>query len=157
MRPLSESTSRIAGQSFRRKHVALGRIVSAWPDIVGRDLAVKAQPLRIQYRKFEKRKEPSATLEIAVSSADATLLHYQADLILERMTQIFGERWITALRFIPGTAANTGAVKPGNLRFNNKKPLTEQQKNTLSVMLSQISDPEIQGRLTDLGQAILTE
>lgn len=157
MRPLSESAARVAGRSFQKKHIALGRILTSWAEIVGRDLALKAQPLRIQYRKYEKRKEPSATLEIAVSGADATLLHYQADLILERMAQIFGERWITAIRFIPITAvAAPQARRSGNVYNGHKNPLTAQQKNTLSDMLSQISDTEIQDKLNHLGQAILT-
>jgi hypothetical protein len=109
MRPVSEAAARIADISFSRKYIALGRIVSHWGEIVGAQLAHKAQPVKINYRKKDRGQKPDACLDIAVSSADATLLHYQKDLILERINQIFGERWITAIRFVHAPA-NTDAA-----------------------------------------------
>jgi hypothetical protein len=152
MRPLSEATSRIAGKNFERKYVALGRIIGHWTDIVGAKLADKAQPVKIVYRKRDKQKTPDALLEIAASSADATLLHYQKDLILERINQIFGDRWITAIRFV-NIAANTATLR----KKKAQKPLTNPEKKHLSDMLQEIADEEIKKKLESLGQAILTE
>lgn len=152
MRPLSEAIARVAGRSFERKYIALGRIVSHWRAIVGEKLADKAQPVRILYRKKERQKTPEATLEIAASSAEATLLHYQKDLILERLNQIFGERWITAIRFV-----HNPVNKPGKAMKKPKEPLTEDEKKLLSDMLLAIPDDEMKERLENLGQAILTE
>jgi len=153
MRPLSEATSRIAGQSFSKKYIALGRIVSHWDDILGQDLASKAQPCRLLYRKqTTRRKRQDVTLEIACASADAIVLHYQKDLILERINQIFGERWITAIRFVP-SAANTPPLR----RQKRQKPLTVQEKNTLSGLLNYVDDHDMRGHLERLGQAIIME
>lgn len=152
MRPLSEATAKIAGKSFERKYIALGQIVNNWSDIVGQKLADKAQPVKIHYRKRKDQKKPDATLEIAASSADATALHYQKDLILERINQIFGERWITAIKFI-NVAANTHSKsfkKP-------KAPLTEDEKKTLSHMLLKIEDEGMRSHLEKLGQAIIMD
>lgn len=150
MRPLSEATARIAGKNFERKYIALGRIVNSWPQIVGADLADKATPVRLQYRKKNAQKTAEATLEIAVSSAEATILHYQKDLILERINQIFGARWITAIRFVP-IAANAQQIK----RKKSQKPLTDSEKKHLSDMLDSIKDQDVRLRLQTLGQAIL--
>jgi hypothetical protein len=152
MRPISEATSRVTGKSFSRKYVSLGRIVTCWHEIVGDQLAGKAQPVKINYRKATKKDAPSATLDIAASSADATLLHYQKDLILERINRIFGERWITAIRFV-AHAANTGPLKPKK----TSKPLTEGEKNHLSGMLDSCPDADLKARLENLGTAIMTE
>jgi hypothetical protein len=154
MRPISEAASRIAGKSFSRKYIALGRIVSHWNEIVGEDLALKAQPVKIRYQKNDKipGKKPEAALDIAVSSAEATLLHYQKDLILERINQIFGERWISAIRFVT-MPANTVIKKARKA----KSPLTDGQKNTLSGMLAGITDPEVKARLEELGKEIVTD
>ncbi len=152
MRPLSESTARIAGQSFERKFIALGRIVSHWADIVGKDLAHKTFPVKIIYHKKERGGKPDAVLEISCSSADATLLHYQKDLILERINQIFGDRWIGAIRFV-ANAANTQSV----LRKKAQPPLTPREKHTLSSLLSTIADEDVRARLENLGQAIIME
>ncbi|MCK5284365.1 MAG: DUF721 domain-containing protein [Alphaproteobacteria bacterium] len=153
MRQLSEATARIIGRNFNRKYVALGRIVKVWSDIVGAELADKAQPVKINYRKAKVRGEkPKASLDIAVSSSNATLLHYQKDLILERINQIFGERWVTNIRFV-NIPVNILPVK----RKKIKIPLTNIEKNTLSDILCTISDKEIKSKLEKLGTAVVEE
>ncbi len=155
MRQLSEATSRITGRNFSRKYVALGRIVKSWSDIVGEDLAGKAQPVKINYRKSKEKgrgKKLQASLDIAVSGADATLLHYQKDLILERINQIFGDSWITAIRFV-NVPANATPLK----RKKAKKPLTEKEQNIISDMLIDISDDDIKEHLEKLGTAVIEE
>lgn len=151
MRPLSEATSRIAKTSFSRKYIALGRIVNCWEEIVGADLADKAQPVKINYRKQRHRREkPDAILEIAASSAYATTLHYQKDLILERMNRIFGEQWITDIRFVPMTG-NMASPKIKKIR----RPLTQPEINNLSGLVASVMDSDIKERLERLGQHVL--
>ena len=131
----------------------LGRLVTRWEDIVGADLAAKTQPVKIRYYKPKNGGEASASLDIASSPADATVLHYRKDLILERINQIFGNRWITAVRFVPA-AANTQRTAPIS---RPKKILSEAQKGSVSSLLTGISDPDIQSRLERLGHAILQD
>lgn len=152
MRPISEATARVSGQSFSRKYVSLGRVLSCWKEIVGDKLANKAQPVKINYRKREKGGNPVAILDIAASSADSTLLHYQKDLILARINQIFGDQWVTAIRFV-AAPVNT---KPGKVK-KTRIPLTEDEKNHLSGMLETLADPDLKSRLETLGTAIMTE
>ena len=155
MRSLSEATAKIASRSFERKYIALGRIVKHWDDIVGHKLADKAQPVKIHYRKKPGARKPDATLEVAASSAHATLLHYQKDLILERINQIFGERWIVGIRFV-STPMNS-QHKAGKWSKKTKRPLTDGEKKTLSDMVLEIEDEEMRLRLKNLGQAIITD
>jgi len=152
MRPIAEATARITGQSCSRKYIALGRILSAWAEIVGPDLAQKAQPAKLRYISRDKSKTPVAILEIATSTADATLLHYQKDLILERINQIFGAGWITGIRFV-SSAANA----PAKPRSKPRKPMTAEEKTYLSDTLETIEDPAIKERLASLGEAIMTK
>ena len=152
MRPLSEATARLAGRSFERKYIALGRIVNNWREIVGSNLADKAQPARILYRKRKNSKTADATLEIATSSSDATLLHYQKDLILERINQVFGEQWISALRFVHFPTNNSYKKYK-----NPSAPLTDDEKKTLSDMVFEVKDVAMRDRLYHLGSAILLD
>jgi len=155
MRPLSDSVTKVTGKTFSRKYVALGRVISHWTDIVGKDFASKAQPVKIQYRYKKKtaqksnakKEKPQATLEIATSSADATIMHYQKDVILERINQIFGDAWITAIRFVT-TPANS-APRPRSMK--KAMPLSADKKNYLSGALSDIQDEEMKARLEKLG------
>ncbi|MGB4057154.1 MAG: DciA family protein [Alphaproteobacteria bacterium] len=153
MRPISDAAARVAGENFKRKYVSLGRVLTCWREIVGPDLAAKAQPVKIHYRKNKKDGENVATLDIAASSADSTLLHYQKDLILERINRIFGNKWISAIRFV---TLPTNSSKP--LRQKKQQiPLTEDEKNHLSRMLDSTPDPDLKARLETLGKAIFME
>lgn len=153
MRPLSEATARITGKSFERKYVALGRVVRHWEDIVGAKLADKAQPVKLNYRKHKESKKPLVSLDIAVSSADAAVLHYQKDLILERINQIFGEQWISSIRFVHAAPSNTSH----SFRKKKSRPLTQEEKDSLSTWLSDIEDDEIRERLSRLGEGVIKD
>ncbi len=153
MRQLSESSARIVSEKLSRKYIALGRIVSQWLEIVGADFAEKAQPVKLNYRKQKDGKTPDVTLDIAVSSAYATIMQYQKGVILERMGYIFGEKWITDIRFVPS------ATIQDNLK-NKKKPpspLTEGEKKSLSDMLDLVEDHDMKILLENLGKAIILE
>lgn len=153
MRPLLEPTSRLSSNMFSRKYISLGRIISQWEDIVGSRMSDKAQPVRIQYRKQKnmKRGKPDARLDIAVNSADATVMHYQKDVILERINQLFGEQWITSIKFV------TINTQSQNIPDSKKtlKPLCALQKKNLSELLNDIEDEDMKGRLISLGTEIM--
>ncbi|NCT41638.1 MAG: DUF721 domain-containing protein [Alphaproteobacteria bacterium] len=149
MRPLSESTARVSGKCFERKYISLGRIVKHWADIVGPRLADKAAPIKIHYRKGAKGKKPTTSLDIAVDSANATALHYQKGLIIEKINRLFGDDWITGIRFVH--------IPVNQSRPAMKKalpPLNLTEKKLLSETVSRITDSEIQERLLSLGEAI---
>lgn len=131
----------------------LGRLVTHWPDIVGKDLAAKAHPARIRYRKVPGQKNAEAALDIGVSTADATLLHYRVGLILERINQIFGEQIVTSIRFVP-MASNE--KKPSLTRFR-KKSISPKDREDLANILENIDDPELKQRLEVLGTSILQD
>jgi hypothetical protein len=140
MRPLSEPVSRISGKTFSRKYIALGRILSEWEQIVGPEFSGKAIPVKLNYRKNGKTDKTLASLDIATSDAQATALHYQKDLILERIGDI---RFVS----VPGRAAKT-PEKP-------KRPLTEDEKKFLSGMLEALEDQELKAKLEVIGREIL--
>ncbi len=155
MRPVSEAVARVSRETTSRKFIALGRILQHWNDIVGDKLADKAQPIKIHYRGSKKQRgaSPDATLEIATASAYATQLHYQKDLILERINQIFGERWITAIRFVSVPA---NEISPTS---KNRPParLSRQDQKYLEEALEKIEDPDIRDKLLSLGLSMLEE
>lgn len=149
---LSDAVPRVTGKTFKRKYIALGRIVTHWKDIMGEKMAAYAQPLKIHYRKPRRKGDkPEATLEIAASSAHSSLLIMQKGVLLEKINHIFGEQWITDIKFVHA---------PANLPEKQKKqfqPLTEDEKNSLSHMLEMVDDPEIKKRLENMGSALLQD
>lgn len=154
LRPLSASVSQLTSATFSKKFVALGRILSNWNDIIGPEMAVKTQPVKIIYRKpKDKNEKPQATLEIAATSADATLLHYQKGLILERINQIFGDSWITSLKFMHVSAPSDSFSAQSPIKV--PKPVNEEARRKINELLSTIEDEDIRKSLEKLGQSVL--
>lgn len=153
MKPLSRSVPAVLGKVFERKYIALGRIVTHWKEIIGPEFSERAQPAKIHYIKPKNGKgKATATLDIAASSADCAVLVYQKDVILQRINQIFGDSWITDIKF-----RHVELKKPARPAKPRSKPLTEEEKNHLSQILATVDDPDIKERLTRLGQSILQE
>ncbi len=146
MRPLSESTSRVSSKNFSKKYIALGRLVNQWTEIVGEEFADKAQPVKMHYRK--KKDKQTVRLDIATSAAYSTILAYQKDLILQRINQIFGNNYITEIKFV----ASTLPEKLPEIK-KTSRPLTNAEKNDLSELLEEVEDQEFKEKLKSFGTA----
>lgn len=152
MQILSRSVPAILSKTFERKYIALGRIVTHWKEIIGEDFAERAQPAKIHYTRPKHPKQRStATLDIAASSADCSVLIYQKDVILQRINRIFGDQWVSDVKFIHVEPKK--ALKPPK----RTKNLTPDEKNYLSQMLEKVDDPDLKERLAKFGQALLQE
>ena len=67
--------------------------------------------------------------------------------MLEKINYLFGDGWITDIKFIHA---------PANAPTKHKKKtksLTVEEKNSLSQLLETIDDPELKERLSTLGEA----
>lgn len=151
MRPLSESTSRVAGKALGQKYIALGRILNQWTEIVGNDLSDKAVPIKIVNSRGINKGNPQATLHVATTSAHSTTLHYQKNLILERINRIFGNNWITDIKFVPFVENMPSTPEMKKI----PKPLTIEKQKYLTEVLEEVEDIEIKEKLKNLGKAIL--
>ncbi len=150
---VSENVPKLTGKVFSRKYISLGRVVSYWPEIIGREMAERACPVKINYRKPKKKTaRPEATLEIAASSADAAVMQYQTGVILERINQIFKDRWITSIRFV-----HLPANRAGNKKELKRISLDHEKQAFLGSMLDEVSDPEIKERLGSLGAHVISK
>ena len=119
---------------------------------MGEKMADYAQPLKIHYRKPKRQGDkPEATLEIAASSAHCSLLIMQKGVLLEKINHIFGDQWVTDIKF---------SHVPANVVEKRKKKaagLTEEEKNSLSQMLEMVEDPAIKERLEKMGAAFFQD
>ncbi len=151
---LSESVPKIAGKSFGRKNLTLGRIFTQWEDIMGGDYAGRSRPLRISARRVRDAR-PIFCLHIAIASSDAPLFTYQKDLILQRIAVLFGDGWISRLEFEHmNEPVSPRAAKEA---FSSYISLTEEEKKGLSGMLETVGDPEIRDRLRRFGEFLMKD
>jgi hypothetical protein len=152
MKLISDSVPHVTDKTFKRKYIALGRIVTRWKDIMGEKMAHIAQPLKIRYRKPRRKGDRAeAILDIAASSANASLLVMQKGVLLEKINHIFGEPLVTDINFVHTP------VKQATKTTKKTKPLTEEEKNRLSHMLKDIQDNAIRERLENMGKALLED
>ena len=158
MKLLSTAVPKVTGKVFDRKYTMLGRLLTQWEEIIGSELAFKTQPVKLRYMKYKEGAKNSAgsnaTLEIACTSADATILHYQKNLILERIIRIFGDDWIKDIKFVPEVSSGKDTLKS---RRKSTKNLTEADKKHLSQMLEGVDDPEVRERLESMAKAFLQD
>lgn len=149
---LSDAVPRVTDKTFKRKFMALGKLLTRWEDIMGKQMAAQAQPLKIRYRKpKQKGDKPQATLDVATSSAHASLLNMQKGMLLEKINYIFGEALVTDIRFVH-TPTNIEETKT-----KRHKALSPEEKNTLSEMLESIEDEDIRARLMNMGAALMSD
>ncbi len=149
MRLASDSVSKLTQDFFAKKFVSLSRVLSHWDFVMGPEMASKTQPLKVHYRKPKKEGEKAhALLDIAASSADSTVLHYQKGLILERLNQVFGENFVKDIKFIHDNVQQSSAP---NIRTPDKNVDIER----LSEMMAEVTDPDLRKRLEKIAQGIL--
>lgn len=149
MRLASDSVSKLTRDFFAKKFVSLSRVLSHWEFVVGADMASKTQPLKVHYRKAKKEGErPQATLDISATSADSAVLHYQKGLILERLNQVFGESFITDIKFVHDNSFSPPQSHPKPLPKNEDLARVEE-------MMLHVTDPDLRKRLEKIAQGIL--
>jgi hypothetical protein len=153
-RRLSDSVPKVADKICARKYVALGRVLTKWPDIVGSEYATQASPQKLSFRKPRRKGDPAqAILDVSTTSSLAAILNMQKGLLLERINLIFGEMLIQDIRFIHQKApvrGKTSSSKP-------KQPLTQAQKQGLSGSLKQVEDDDLRQKLQSMGMALFQD
>jgi hypothetical protein len=153
---LSRQVRQVTGKTFARKFITLGKVMTFWPDIVGAQLASKTYPIGMNVRKTgaqnKSARKLEAILEVAASSADAALLHYQKGLILERLKNMLGDTIVVDMKVTHGAprldvAAAVETAPPH---------LTGSQKTCLSKGVEDVRDPELRAALENLGRWLST-
>ncbi len=153
MKHLSKAAGDVSKKIFQKKYVVLGRLLDQWVDIVGERFAYNCSPSRLSFRKNPKNpKKPFTVLSIAVSSAYATILHYQKDVILQRINQVFGDDMIADIKFVPQKSnQNTTGEKSKALKAPD---ISEKNLAIVAESLRVIEDPDMKARLESLGKLI---
>jgi len=103
-RPLSELLNATLVDVLKAQGFASTEIISRWPDIVGPEIAVHSEPLKINWPRPVGTETPEpATLVLRVEGPAALEIQHLAAVILERVNRFFGWQAIgrLALRQAP--------------------------------------------------------
>ena len=149
MKSLAKSVRAVSDKSFKKKFVALGRVLSLWPQIVGSEFAGHTTPVAVKSRKT--RDGFLKTLVIGVPPALSTKLHYQKGLILERIGRLLGDDYIHDIRFVD-QPPKEGETETSQANTH----LTETQKEHLTVSVKNIEDSDLKTKLEKFGKSLMT-
>jgi hypothetical protein len=88
---LADLAAGLLGDSFRKQGFASRELVTSWPDIVGGEIALCAEPLKIQWpRAAEGEAQEPGTLVLRVEGPAAIEIQHLSGVILERVNRFFG-------------------------------------------------------------------
>lgn len=140
----SSTVRQLTKKLFQKKHIAYGRILDHWIDIVGKDFAEKSQPHAMSYRK-DKEKKVVAALTITASSADIMSLSYQKGVIIERINHLIGKPRIIDIKFEHQAPASFHVRDSKQGSFNTRPSINVPQEVRQSV--ADIQDEALKERL----------
>jgi hypothetical protein len=113
-RPLGALVGRTIDDAFKKQGFASREVVTRWAQIVGPEVAVHAQPMKMQWPRALNDEQAPATLVLRVEGPAAIEIQHQAALIVERVNRFFGWQAVEriSLRQAPLQRAAPRPVRP---------------------------------------------
>lgn len=102
-RPIADLVKPCLGETFAKQGFASSDIVTHWPEIVGREVAAHAEPIKMQWPRGNAEDAEGATLVLRVEGPAAIEVQHLSGVIVERVNRFFGWRAVKriALRQAP--------------------------------------------------------
>ena len=148
IRKLAELTTEFMAEAFKKQGFAATELVTRWSDIVGREIAAHAEPVKLQGPR-EVQGEPTepATLVLRVEGPAAIEIQHQSAVILERINRFFGWQAVgrIALRQAPLSRARKRPAPP---------PADPAEAARVESTLGAVTDDELRAALGRLGAAV---
>lgn len=148
-RGLNVALARLTNPLVKRRGAAFGDILARWPEIVGPLLSADTQPEKLHYGAKDGH---GATLEVAVTGAQALELQHLAPLVVERINSYFGYRVVAGLKLKQMPVRPRVAAAPP---MRQSRRLTPDEAKRLGEMLSEVDDKNLRQALETLGRSLL--
>jgi hypothetical protein len=146
MRAIGANLPRIATPVLGKQGLGEAQLLQQWTAIVGDDLARHCWPVKLTFRRGERRE---GTLRLRVVSALALELQHREPVLLERINAFFGYRAVIRIALVQG------AAPPGPQRPPAPRPLASTERQALDQRLDGVADERLRAALERLGSAII--
>lgn len=147
-KPLSALLAGVFNDAFKKQGFASRELVTRWSEIVGRDIAAYAEPLKIQWqRPVEGQPEIPATLILRVEGPRALEIQHSSTVILERVNRFFG--WNAV-----GKIALRQAPLSRPARRKTRKPPSDAAIAEEARELDTVHDDDLRTAIARLGASI---
>jgi len=149
-RPLADLANPLLAGSFARQGFASAELVTRWPDIVGPEIALHAEPLKMQWpRAPDGETQEPGTLVLRVEGPASIEIQHLAPQILERVNRFFGFQAVGRLAIRQAPVARRERRKVA-------APDPEAVKR-MAASLPGIEDDALKDALARLGAAVKRE
>lgn len=152
---LNAALGRLTRPLAQRRGALFGEILAQWTEIVGERLAEETAPERLTY---PGQAGHGATLEIAVSGAEALELQHLAPLVVEKINGFFGYRAVGALKLrqMPRPPKRPSREAAAVLQPRRVGPLDPAAEARLAELLAGVADKPLAQALERLGRSLLS-
>lgn len=145
---LSDLLGRCVADVFRRQGFSSVAIVTHWDDIVGPEIAVHAEPIRMQWARNPGGDESmAATLVLRVEGPAALEVQHQAGVIVERVNRFLG--WPA----VGGLALRQAPLTRGHHRARRAR-IDDSLAAAIAAEIPGIADEGLRAALGRLGAAV---
>lgn len=145
-RRLGDLLGRLLTPAARRRGFAEASVLSAWPQIVGPELAARARPVRIA---FGRDRRHGGVLHLHVAGSAALDIQHRVPQILERINGYFGFVAIARLKLLQAP------LPPLPAPARPTPPLDPADRIRVELAVHEIGEPGLRAALKDLGLAVL--
>jgi hypothetical protein len=147
-RPLSDLLGATLSGALKQQGFASAEILARWADIVGPEVAVHSEPIKINWPRAMNEAAPEpATLVLRVEGPAALEIQHLSTLILERVNRFFG--WQAIGRIALRQAPLRRRERPGP-----PAPPDPAATARIAASLPQVEDEDLRRALARLGAAI---
>jgi len=147
-KPLSVLLGGAINELFARQGFASRELVTRWAEIAGPEIAMHAQPLKIQWpRPVEGQPQEPATLVLRVEGPAALEIQHASDTLLERVNRFLG--WSAVGRLALRQAPLSRRERPGAPRAPDAREVAK-----VAETLTEVEDEELRAALARLGASI---
>lgn len=145
--PLTKEVQAIAKPILGTRGFAEVDILSAWEDMIGKDLAKGITPEKLT---FTANTRTNGTLHVrSAGGAFAMLFEHQKSRVIDRINGFFGYPAVSMIKI------RQGALKLSRQNIALKRTLTTQEENELQSRVAHIQDPDLREQAYRLGKEIL--
>jgi len=146
-KPLRDLVGKVVGEAFTRQGFASAELVTRWAEIVGAEIAVHSEPIKIQWpRGADAQTRSPGILVLRVEGPTAVEIQHLGSVICDRVNRFFGWRAVERLAFRQ-SPLRRGASRPG--RQNNAAAASQ-----LAATMTEIADEDLRQALARLLAAV---
>jgi hypothetical protein len=146
-RPLRDLLGKVVGEAFRRQGFAAAELVTRWTDIVGSEIAVHSEPIKVQWaRPADGDERTPGALILRVEGPAAVEIQHLTNVICERVNRFLGWRAIDRVMLRQAPLRHVGR------KFGRVADADAAAR--IAASLPEIVDDDLRQALARLGAAV---